>query len=252
MLSQNVVMWLLLTMKKTRKNLSSIIMILIVMFITPSTSTRPPDSVWHHNSSTHEVSFLIPDGSEQTTDFDKTGKNELLGNLRLDLANVIATNGKGIRWFPFTEVKSGQILSVSDFVNGPGNNIEGLPSALMNTTSNTDTSHRIEGSKGDCTNFEVIEGVTLLHPHYTNPMGMIDPEPPPGRAKPETKMRGRVLIEKPLPSKKNIESISYEVMLDLGVSTEFPVTQRFVSVKELTDVSDDSRREVYMKKALVE
>ena len=182
--------------------------------------SRLPDSVWHHNSPTHEISFLIPDGSEQTTDFDETEKDELLGNLSLDLANVIATNGKRARWFPFTEVKSGQILSVSDFVNGPGNNIEGLPSALMNTTSNTDTSHRIEGSKGDCTNFEVIEGVTLLHPHYTNPMGMIEPEPPPGRAKPETKMRGGVLIEKPLLSKKIIENISYEVMLDLGVSTE--------------------------------
>ena len=101
------------------------------------------------------------------------------------------------------------------------------------------TSQRIEESKDDCTDFEVIKGVTLLHPPYTNPMGMIDLEPPPGRAKPEKKMRGRVLIEKPSLSKKNIESISNEVMLDLGVITEFPVTQRFVSVKELPDVSDD-------------
>ena len=147
MLSQNVVkwllwtmkkMWLLLTMKKTKKDLFSIIMLLIVMFITPSTSTRPPDSVWHHNSSTHEVSLLISDGSEQTTDFDKTGKDELLGNLSLDLANVVAMNGKKTRWFPFTEVKSGQILSMSNFVDGPGNNITGLPSALMNKNNTLD------------------------------------------------------------------------------------------------------------------
>ena len=91
--------------------------------------------------------------------------------------------------------------------------VEGKAQSNMNTTSNTDTSHRIEGSEGDCTDHEVIGGVTLLHPHYTSPIGRIDPEPPPVRA-----------------------------------STEFPVTQRFVSVKELADVSDDLGRKVHIGK----
>ena len=40
---------------------------------------------------------------------------------------------------------------------------------------------------------EVIEGVTLLHIPHTTPMGLKNPEPPPRRAKPETKIRGRML-----------------------------------------------------------
>ena len=97
--------------------------------------------------------------------------------------------------------------------NSSDQTVEGKAQSNMNTTRNTNTSHRIEGSEGDCTEHEVIEGVTLLHPHYTSPIGRIDPEPPPVRA-----------------------------------NTEFPVTQRLVSVKELADVSDDLGRKGYIGK----
>ena len=70
----------------------SIIMLFIVMLIAPSLSTRPPNSVWNH-----EASFLIPGGIEQAVDVevwdsDKIGKDESLGKLSLDLANVVAKN----------------------------------------------------------------------------------------------------------------------------------------------------------------
>ena len=68
-------------------------MIFIVMLIAPSLSTRPPNSVWNH-----EASFLIPGGIEQAVDVevcdsDKIGKDESLGKLSLDLANVVAMSG---------------------------------------------------------------------------------------------------------------------------------------------------------------
>ena len=90
------------------------------MLIAPSLSTRPPNSVWNH-----EASFLIPGGIKQAVDVevwdsDKIGKDESLGKLSLDLGHVVAMNGQKGRWFPFTEVKSGQILSMSDFVNKLG------------------------------------------------------------------------------------------------------------------------------------
>ena len=51
-------------------------------------------------------------------------------------------NGQKRRWFPFTEVKSGQILSMSDFVDKLGNDSRGLPSALTNKNSTLDPSRK--------------------------------------------------------------------------------------------------------------
>ena len=44
------------------------------------------------------------------------------------------------------------------------------------------TSNRKIVEEGNEVNQEVIEGVTLLHIPHTTPMGVKDPEPPPGRA----------------------------------------------------------------------
>ena len=96
------------------------------------------DSVWNH-----EASFLIPDGSDQTVDIevfdsDKIGKDESLGKLSLDLANVVAMDGQEGRWLPLAGVKYGQILLMSDFVDKLGKDSRGLPSALANKDSTLD------------------------------------------------------------------------------------------------------------------
>ena len=63
---------------------------------------------------------------------------------------------------------------------------------MCHYTSNSKNIYEIV-EEGNEVSQEVVEGVTLLHIPHTTPMGLKNPEPPPRRAKPETKIRGRML-----------------------------------------------------------
>merc|ERR1712106_1045130 len=89
------------------------------------------DPVWNH-----EAEFDVPDGDErrfyiEVFDSDKVGKDTSLGNLTLDITDVLAMDGKEGQWFPLKGVKSGKVLLSADFLDDLGRKASDILPSLL-------------------------------------------------------------------------------------------------------------------------
>jgi len=78
------------------------------------------EPIWNH-----EAEFVVPDGNDrqfyiEVFDSDKVGKDTSLGNLSLDITDILAMDGKDGQWFPLEGVKSGKVLLTADFIDELG------------------------------------------------------------------------------------------------------------------------------------
>jgi len=100
------------------------------------------DPLWNH-----EAEFDVPDGDErrffiQVFDSDKVGKDTQLGNLTLDITDVLAIDGKDGQWFPLEGVKSGKVLLSADFMDELGRKASDILPGILNGGINDPNARR--------------------------------------------------------------------------------------------------------------
>eukprot|EP00092_Neocalanus_flemingeri_P025254 GFUD01027386.1.p1 GENE.GFUD01027386.1~~GFUD01027386.1.p1 ORF type:complete len:4003 (+),score=946.67 GFUD01027386.1:1015-12009(+) len=107
----------------------------------------------HEPEWNHEAEFDVPDGDErcfyiQVYDSDKVGKDTPLGNLSLDITDLLSLDGQKGKWFPLSDVKSGKVLLSAEFIDDLGRKASdilpgllkgGDPNGLGSRKSSTDS-----------------------------------------------------------------------------------------------------------------
>merc|ERR1712013_297107 len=122
----------------------------------------------HEPEWNHEAEFDFPDGDErcfyvEVFDSDKVGKDTSLGNLSLDITDILALDGTKGKWFPLSGVPSGKVLLSAEFLDQLGRKASDILPGLLKGGDNDNLGARKDSKTGDFPISNLPSGKAKLH-----------------------------------------------------------------------------------------